>query len=72
MAVALTNIKYGGSGKFDVNGNYVEVEPHKVIKAGDKIPPKAFSKEEMDVLRENGAVGDTSDLAEETPEEGAP
>jgi hypothetical protein len=56
--VALTSIRYGPEGEYDAQGNYKEKKPTQVINPGEKVT--GLSKEQMDELRANGAVGDES------------
>lgn len=58
--VALTNIRYGAKGKHNSDGTYTEISPTQTIDAGAAIPGNVFSKEELQSLRDNGAIGDAS------------
>lgn len=65
--VALTDIRYGGKGSYD-NGVHNVDEPHKTIRAGEKIPAGAFDDAALQELRDTGAVGDEAQVNAPTPQ----
>ncbi len=59
--VALTEIRYGSKGRVNPDGSITSEEAAKVIAVGDSIPSGAFSKEELQSLRDSDAVGEEGD-----------
>lgn len=59
--VALTDIRYGSEREEKPDGTYRTIKEAQTVKAGEAVPSGAFSKEQLQELRDSGSVGDDGD-----------